>query len=380
MDETPFYWEYLPRKIVCSKLSRKCTSWRRNYHNQRSTVALSVTATGRILRPTLILKRTTPYNLRVNNRINLLTLHSKKGWMDETNMITWIDKVLVPYVKSSQALLLVDSYEGHQSSKVLEHLKKLPNIHVGIIIGGTTSYCQPLDIRANKEFKAVCRKKSLECTNNMIRVLDEINVESENKVSDKIMLLGNQMVIVEKDLERSRKQRRLDQTLLFKKMTVEDVYPWIESAYDHLSENERLIRSGFIRAGFVDDDDEMFEGSNTSALMHDQYQDLENELIPMEDKQEDDQEAKVNIQSNEDEGEDGDGDEVQEEDEAEDQFEDENEDEYDCDPFGEDAESDEEELAMDYELDDGNELRQRSHTINYDDDFSYQSSRMDEEF
>jgi len=251
LDETPFFWEYLPRKVVCSKFSKACSAWKRGYHHQRSTLALAVTASGDVLRPTLILKRTTPYYLQGDNDISLLVLNSKKGWMDENNMVDWIDKVLMPYVQDAEALLIMDSYESHISNKVLSHLKRFTNIHVGIIVGGTTAYCQPLDITVNKEFKSICKKKSLEFTNRVATLLNEINHENRSEVSTRLMILENKFIIAEKDLTRRKKKEKLSQAMLIKKMTVEDIYSWIRAAHLHIKNNPELIIKGFIKGGYL---------------------------------------------------------------------------------------------------------------------------------
>jgi len=138
VDETPFFWEYLPRKIVTSKFSDKARAWKRGYHKVRSTIALATAADGSILKPTVILRRVTEYKLRANNDINAVILNSDNGWMTELNMIDWCDQVLFPYVGNNPCLLLMDSYESHISQKIQAHLSKHPNIQVGIIIGGTT--------------------------------------------------------------------------------------------------------------------------------------------------------------------------------------------------------------------------------------------------
>ena len=275
LDETPLFWEYLPRKIVCSKFSSKCSAWKRGYDHSRSTVALAVTGNGKALRPTLILKRTTPYHLQVDNDIALLTLHNKKGWMEETLMLEWIDRVLLPYVKNAHALLLMDSFEAHMSSKVLSHLAKFPNIHVGIIVGGTTSYCQPLDITVNKEFKSVCRKKSLEYSNRIVQSLHEIQSVQKSQGNNKLMIVQDQVVIAQKDLGRKKKKaKKLDQAVLMKKMTPEDIYPWIQAAHRHIQNNPDLIIKGFRKAGY-------FDGEVDALEPVQEHEDLLEELIPL---------------------------------------------------------------------------------------------------
>lgn len=160
VDESPFFWENLPRKVLCDKFGSKAKAFNRAYHHNRSTLFLGCTGAGTMLRPTLILKRAYLYFLQADNDIGLLILNHKTGWMEEINFLIWIEKILFPYVKDNNALLLMDSYESHMSSKVLNHLKKYPNIHVGII-GATTDYCQPLDITVHKEVKESIGKNRL---------------------------------------------------------------------------------------------------------------------------------------------------------------------------------------------------------------------------
>jgi len=79
MDETPYYWEYLPRKIVAPTLSKVATGWKRGYHNCRSTLILTIAADGSMLRPSLILQRKTPYILKCQNEINMEIMNSVNG-------------------------------------------------------------------------------------------------------------------------------------------------------------------------------------------------------------------------------------------------------------------------------------------------------------
>jgi len=168
-DETPFFWSYLPRKIVTPKLSKAASSWKRGYQKSRSTLCLSITASGELLRPLLILKRLQPYILQCKNDIDLIISNTQNGWANESIIIEWIDRVLLPFVGKNHCMLLYDSFESHISDKVLLHLSKYPNIHVGIIVGGTTSTDQPLDLKINKSFKDLCRRESVAFTNSMLK-------------------------------------------------------------------------------------------------------------------------------------------------------------------------------------------------------------------
>jgi len=36
MDESPYFWEYLPRKVICSStLSKVAEGWKKNYYHER---------------------------------------------------------------------------------------------------------------------------------------------------------------------------------------------------------------------------------------------------------------------------------------------------------------------------------------------------------
>lgn len=110
VDESAFFWEYLPRKVLCNRFSSKSRCFRRGYHQNRSTLVLGCTAAGTLLRPSLILKRVSPYFLQTDDDIGLLVLNSKSGWMDEANFLLWLEKILIPHVNGNQALLIMDSY------------------------------------------------------------------------------------------------------------------------------------------------------------------------------------------------------------------------------------------------------------------------------
>lgn len=296
LDETPFFWDYLPKKIVCSKFSQQAASYKRGYHHRRSTVTLAVTANGEILRPCLVLKRKTPYFLQTENDINLLLLQTESGWMEENSIITWIDRILIPHIKDKPSLLLMDSYRAHISPKVLNHLKTFPNLHVGIIVGGTTSYSQPLDIMVNKEFKRVCRQKSLEYTRRLVLNLNEINAQAERDVNDKIISINNQVVMADKDLTRKKKApKKLTQAVLLKTMTIEDIYGWIKEAFLSVKNKPRLMIKGFVKAGYIDDSmSGLQEGSESEIQMERSQNEVFENLIPLSENEESETEDEVN--------------------------------------------------------------------------------------
>jgi len=145
----------------------------------------------------------------------------------------------------------------------------------------------------NKEFKGICRQKSLEYTNRLIKTLNEMNFNFEGRpaVSDKITIIEGQTVIAQKDLKRQRKNKTT-QVMLLKEMTPEDIYPWIKAAHFHICKNPDLVRKDFITPGFIESDpllsieDRIVSGEGEVGI--------EDDRIPFEDEEVYDEEAHVN--------------------------------------------------------------------------------------
>lgn len=95
-------------------------------------------------------------------------MNTKNGLVKEETFIHWLQQVLLPYVQNNQCLLLLDSYEAHISPKVTDFLKAYKNVHLAVIVGGTTSTDQPLDVKINKAFKDKCKARAFLHTNAMM--------------------------------------------------------------------------------------------------------------------------------------------------------------------------------------------------------------------
>ena len=120
MDESPYFWEYLPRKVVTPTLSKVLKGWKRGYHQCHSTLILTIAADGTILRPSLVLKRKTPYILKCANEINMDLLSSESGWADENIIVQWFKNTLLPYVKNNHCMLIWNTFEAHKH-RIFEH-------------------------------------------------------------------------------------------------------------------------------------------------------------------------------------------------------------------------------------------------------------------
>jgi len=194
-DETPIYWEYLPRKVIHQKGSKIVPSIKTGFEYKRSTLMLACTAYGEFLRPSLILRRKREYKLNCPNTINMLLQKSDNGWTTEKTFIEWLKEVFIPYVGENQCLLLMDSFEAHISSGVRKFLKPYSNIHALVIPGGSTDKLQPLDMGINASFKAYCKVASLDTINmKMDDLYKEKNQLKSQKNSVKIVFLAGNSI------------------------------------------------------------------------------------------------------------------------------------------------------------------------------------------
>jgi len=132
-----FFWEFIPRKVVAPTLSKSAFRWKHGFHHKRSTLILGATAGGQLLKPTLILKQKTLFYLQTDNDISLYQCRSENGWINDDLIIKSIDSLLLPYIKEEHCLFLWDSFESHQSTKVLVHLQKYKHIHPVFLLMGT---------------------------------------------------------------------------------------------------------------------------------------------------------------------------------------------------------------------------------------------------
>ena len=126
----------------------------------RATVAMTVTASGEMLKPLVVFKgkpgsciETREFPTYPQDNIYACQ-HS--AWMDERVMRMWVREVLKPYVEDApvhiQPLLLLDSYQCHTMASVTGDIEAL-GVQVEIIPGGCTGLCQPVDVGIGKPLK-----------------------------------------------------------------------------------------------------------------------------------------------------------------------------------------------------------------------------------
>jgi hypothetical protein len=160
MDETPVYFDMVGN-LTIDKLGAKTVQIRTTGNeNNRFTCVLTVLADGTKLLPMVIFKgKLMPKDLP--SKI-IVSMHPK-GWMDETGMKIWFNKIWEKRPGRNQtakpkSLLVLDSFESHKTD-FIKNIAKYENTNLAIIPGGLTSIVQPLDVSINKPFKDRLREK-----------------------------------------------------------------------------------------------------------------------------------------------------------------------------------------------------------------------------
>ena len=160
MDQTPIPFT-LNSKRTLEMVGKKMVHIRKSTNDmKRATLALTVTASGKMIRPMLIFKGTA--NGRIVKRDmpgwdnTFLYACQLNAWMDERCMLLWVDLCLKPHVATIPTgiipIMFLDSYQCHMMASVVDAIQEL-GVEVEHIPGGCTCLCQPVDVGINKPFK-----------------------------------------------------------------------------------------------------------------------------------------------------------------------------------------------------------------------------------
>lgn len=153
MDETPLWFD-LPSNSTIDHKGAKTVSIRTTGHERSSfTVVLACMADGSKLPAVCIFKLKNVPKENFPHGIHIRA--NEKGWMNEKEMLWWIETVWTsrnPF-GNSRSLLVLDSFRGHIVNSVKNRLVE-KNTNIAVIPGGCTSKLQPLDVAINKSFKA----------------------------------------------------------------------------------------------------------------------------------------------------------------------------------------------------------------------------------
>lgn len=166
MDQTPIPFTYNAKKTL-EVVGRRTVHVRKSTNDtKRATFAMTVTASGKVLKPLLVFKGA-PNGRIVKNEFpgytrDVIYACQDNAWMDERVMLMWISKVLEPYIAMAPEgivpILFLDSYRCHMMASVITTIQDL-GVEVEHIPGGCTPLCQPVDIGVNKPFKDRIRRQ-----------------------------------------------------------------------------------------------------------------------------------------------------------------------------------------------------------------------------
>ena len=162
MDQTPIPFTFNSQRTL-EVVGRRTVNVRKSTSDtKRATFAMTVSASGKVLKPMLIFKG--KRGGRIQSREfptfppDIVYGCQDNAWMDEKAMLEWVDTILTPYVETAPdhiiPLLLLDSYRCHMIATVVSKIQDL-GVEVVHIPGGCTGLTQPVDVGVNKPFK--CR-------------------------------------------------------------------------------------------------------------------------------------------------------------------------------------------------------------------------------
>lgn len=235
MDETPMTFDIPSNSTVNRRGEKTITIRTCGSEKTHFTVVLSCMADGTKLKPMVIFKRKTLPKEKLPAGV-LVTVHPK-GWMDESLVGTWLEKVWdcrPGALARKRALLVWDMFRAHLTDGVKARLKRL-NTRQAVIPGGATSILQPLDVSLNKPFKTHMKRQWMEW------MTDGPHLETK---------AGN-----------------------LKRASIADVCGWVVSAWREIP--REMVRKSFLKCGIANS----MDGSEDDELFNDFLQSSREECV-----------------------------------------------------------------------------------------------------
>ena len=159
MDQTPVFFNMSSSTTLQQAGSRTVNGRTSTSSTMQVTVAVTVTASGEMLKPLIIFKG------KPKGRIQREFPTYPEGsfyscqdnaWMDEQVMKDWVETVLKPHVEQApediHPILLLDSYRCHMMASIVNAIGDL-GVQIEHIPGGCTGLCQPIDVGIGKPMK-----------------------------------------------------------------------------------------------------------------------------------------------------------------------------------------------------------------------------------
>lgn len=150
MDETAIWLDMPSATTLETKGSKEVPIRTTGHEKSRITVCLTAKASGKKLKPLIVLKGKRLDKSLAGVRGAVIEL-SANGWMTEELTLKYV-RQQIGTLSFSRRLLVWDSYRCHISKTVKEEMNKL-SIDKAIIPGGCTGLIQAADVSWNKPFK-----------------------------------------------------------------------------------------------------------------------------------------------------------------------------------------------------------------------------------
>ena len=168
MDQSPLWHALPPKRTLNLRGSRTIAIAGSGTTNKRFTATLAVSANGDKLKPMMIFAGTRDGRIATREfsaspyRDRACLICQSSGWQDETNLLQWIDLILVPYLQEkaqgAPAVLMLDAFAAHHTESVKERLEEI-GVTLYQIPPGCTSLTQPIDVGLAKPVKDRYRAK-----------------------------------------------------------------------------------------------------------------------------------------------------------------------------------------------------------------------------
>jgi hypothetical protein len=165
MDQTNSKFGNSPSSTINQRGTRTINMRTGTDDSKCCTVALTVSASGKMLPPMVIYKGTRHGRIATRETRDhpqeMKYAMQPKSWFDEVTMLDWVEKVLKPYVATAPVgiipILFLDSFKVHLLGSVADAIQGL-GVKLEIIPPGCTGLVQPIDVGINKPFKSNMRK------------------------------------------------------------------------------------------------------------------------------------------------------------------------------------------------------------------------------
>ena len=167
MDETAVYYEDDPGRIIAEKGSKKNTKVKGKRRSNRVSVLLTISATGRKLKPLIIFKGQPGGTIEEELKsfpVGAVYAVQANAWMDSRVWLEYVaDKLWSGYVNTEYngpCALFLDNLKSHVSEESMEAFADLGTELVPLP-KHTTSVLQPLDVGVMGPFKRIVRAMAL---------------------------------------------------------------------------------------------------------------------------------------------------------------------------------------------------------------------------